>query len=188
MQRLSAIIGVWLLALSGAMAQEQIAGRTLELVFQVEPLVFKVESFAPKVENIAGQVQALQVKETATETRIELPADILFDFDKDQIRGTAEPALKQAAELIRKAAKGTVRIEGHTDSKGADAYNVALSQRRARSVQKWLTEQGALSGVRFAIQGFGKSRPAVSNTKPDGSDDPDGRQKNRRVEIVFARR
>jgi outer membrane protein OmpA-like peptidoglycan-associated protein len=188
MWRHLAIVAVGLLGASGAMAQEQLVGRAIELVPRVESLVFGIENLVFKIENIGGQVQALQVKETATETRIELPADILFDFDKDQVRQTAEPALKQAADLIRANAKGTVRIEGHTDAKGADVYNLKLSQRRAQSVQIWLTERGGLRGVRFVTQGLGKNRPAAPNAKPDGSDDPEGRQKNRRVEIVFGRR
>jgi outer membrane protein OmpA-like peptidoglycan-associated protein len=182
----SLIFALASVATSSAVAQDSISGRTLDLVFKVEPLVLKIETLATKAENIAGKVQSLQVKETATETRIELPADILFDFDKDQIRPGAEPTLRQAAELIRKSAKGAVRIEGHTDAKGKDAYNLALSQRRARSVQKWLVDEGRVN-ARFDIQGFGKSRPTAPNTKSDGSDDPEGRQKNRRVEIVFSK-
>jgi outer membrane protein OmpA-like peptidoglycan-associated protein len=140
-----------------------------------------------RVEDLGGRVQALQIKETTTETRIELPADILFDFDKADIRAAAEPALKQAAEVIRKGARGTVRIEGHTDGKGAPAYNQKLSERRAAAVQKWLAER---EGVRakFAITGFGASKPVAPNVKPDGTDDPEGRQQNRRVEIVFGKR
>ena len=179
----SLIFALASVATSSAVAQDK---RTLDLVFKVEPLVLKVETLAAKAENIAGKVQSLQVKETATETRIELPADILFDFDKDQIRPGAEPTLRQAPELIRKSAKGAVCIEGHTDAKGKDAYNLALSQRRARSVQKWLVDEGRVN-ARFDIQGFGKSRPAAPNTKSDGSDDPEGRQRNRRVEIVFSK-
>jgi outer membrane protein OmpA-like peptidoglycan-associated protein len=181
MWRAFAAVLIGTLCASGALAQQPISGKVIDLVFKVENLAFKVE-------DLAGKVQTLRVKETKTETRIELPADILFDFDKADIRSAAEPALKQVAELVRKSARGTVRIEGHTDSKGSDSYNVRLSQRRAQSVQKWLVEREGMRGVRFAIQGFGKSRPAVPNTKPDGSDDPEGRQKNRRVEIVFTRR
>lgn len=182
----SLIFALACVATSSAVAQQDISGRTLDLVFKVEPLVLKVETLASKAENIAGKIQSLQVKETATETRIELPADILFDFDKDQLRPGAETTLRQAAELIRKSAKGAVRIEGHTDAKGKDAYNLALSQRRARSVQKWLVDEGRVN-VRFDVQGFGKSRPTAPNTKSDGSDDPEGRQRNRRVEIVFSK-
>jgi outer membrane protein OmpA-like peptidoglycan-associated protein len=117
-----------------------------------------------------------------------LSGDILFDFDKTDIRPAAQPALKQAAEVISKGARGTVVIEGHTDSKGTPAYNQRLSERRAQSVQKWLVEREGLRSIGFTPKGFGATRPVAPNTKPDGSDDPAGRQKNRRVEIVFRRR
>ncbi len=90
--------------------------------------------------------------------------------------------------MISQTVKGTVRIEGHTDSKGAPAYNQKLSEQRAASVKNWLVEHGGLKKVGFQTKGFGASNPAAPNTKPDGSDDPEGRQKNRRVEIVFLHR
>jgi outer membrane protein OmpA-like peptidoglycan-associated protein len=55
-------------------------------------------------------------------------------------------------------------------------------------VQKWLVEREGLRGMRFQTKGFGAERPVAPNAKPDGSDDPEGRQKNRRVEIVFGKR
>lgn len=172
-----------------ALAQEQLVAKPVDLVFAVETLVFKVESFAGgRTQSLAPQVLDLQVKETATETRIELPADVLFDFDKADIRPTAADALSTAAAMIRKGAKGTVRIEGHTDGKGKPGYNQKLSERRAASVQKWLVDREALRTTKFAARGYGATKPAVANTKPDGSDDPEGRQKNRRVEIVFGKK
>jgi outer membrane protein OmpA-like peptidoglycan-associated protein len=158
------------------------------LAMQTQDLVFQVLDLAFKVENLGGAVQSLQVKETALETRIELPSDILFDFDKADIRPAAAAALKQVGDLLRTSARGTVRIEGHTDAKGSDSYNMRLSQRRAQSVQKWLVEREGLRDMRFATHGFGESKPIAPNSKPDGTDDPEGRQKNRRVEIVFGRR
>jgi outer membrane protein OmpA-like peptidoglycan-associated protein len=68
-----------------------------------------------------------------------------------------------------------VRIEGFTDSKGAPDYNVGLSNARAGSVEKWLIAQQGLQGAGFATRGFGATRFAAPNTKPDGSDDPAGR-------------
>ena len=155
------------------------AGTNLKM--QVLDLVFKVE-------DIGGKVLDLQVKETETEIRIELAADVLFDFDKADIRSDARKSLKQVADIIKEKAKGPVRVEGHTDSKGSDAYNQKLSDRRANSVKDWLVKKGGLNDVRFSTAGFGAKKPAVSNTKPDGSDDPDGRQKNRRVEIVIGKK
>jgi outer membrane protein OmpA-like peptidoglycan-associated protein len=164
-----------------------LAGATRDLVFVAIDLVpSRPLDLEFRVENVSSEVQALQVRETATETRIELPADILFDFDKADIRAAAETALNQAAEVIRKGARGTVRIEGHTDGKGTPAYNQKLSERRAAAVRKWLAERAGLR-VKFATKGFGAAKPVAPNVKPDGSDHPDGRQKNRRVEIVFGR-
>ena len=160
---------------TGLAAEE--SGTVQNLKMQVLDLVFKVE-------DLAGKVQDLQLKETDTEIRIELAADVLFDFDKANIRPQAEQALKQVATIIREKAKGTVRVEGHTDSKGSDPYNQKLSVGRANSVKNWLVQKEGLKNVRFSTAGFGAKKPVVSNTKSDGSDDPEGRQKNRRVEII----
>jgi outer membrane protein OmpA-like peptidoglycan-associated protein len=137
------------------------------------------------IEDMGGKVQALEVKESATEVRIELAADVLFDFDKAVILPKAQPTLKQAAQVIREKARGAVRIEGHTDAKGSDTYNQRLSQRRAAAVQSWFIRKEGLGNVSFTTEGFGARRPVAPNKKPDGSDDPEGRQRNRRVEIII---
>jgi outer membrane protein OmpA-like peptidoglycan-associated protein len=137
--------------------------------------------------DLGAKPRDLAVKESATEVRIELAADVLFDFDKADIRPKAQEALKQVASLIRERGKlrSPVVIEGHTDGKGSDSYNQKLSDRRAAAVKTWLVQEEGLKDVSFRTQGFGAKRPVAPNTKPDGSDDPDGRQKNRRVEIVL---
>jgi len=154
----------------------------------VENPKFQILDLIYKVEDIGGKIVDLQVKETPTEIRIELAADVLFDFDKADIRPDAHKALSQTAGIIREKAKGLVRIEGHTDAKGSDPYNQKLSDRRAKSVRDWLVKNEGLKNVRFQTSGCGAQKPAVPNTKPDGSDDSDGRQKNRRVEIVIGRK
>jgi outer membrane protein OmpA-like peptidoglycan-associated protein len=80
----------------------------------------------------------LEVRETPTEPRIELPGDVLFDFDKGDIRPDAEPTLRQTAEIIQRYPRATVAIAGYADAKGADTYNLQLSKRRATSVKAWL--------------------------------------------------
>ena len=147
---------------------------------KVLDIVFKVEGFG-------GQVVDLQVKETETEVRIELAADVLFDFDKDTLLPKAEDTLKKAASFVRERAVGVVQIEGHTDAKGDDAYNQRLSERRAESVRRWFTRNG-LGDVQFSSRGFGETRPVAPNSKDGGADDPEGRQKNRRVEIVIRKK
>jgi outer membrane protein OmpA-like peptidoglycan-associated protein len=135
-----------------------------------------------------GKIVDLQIKETPAEIRIELAADVLFDFDKSDIRPDAQKVLGQAAAVIKEKARGTVRVEGHTDSKGSEAYNQKLSDRRAQSVKNWFVKNEGLKNVRFQTKGFGAETPIVPNTKPDGSDDPEGRQKNRRVEIIIGKK
>lgn len=166
-----------LLLLCWAAAQER--GKVLDQ----EP--GKVLGLVFRVEDIGGKVQELQVKESAAEVRIELAADVLFDFDKAEILPKAQSALKQAAALIRDKARGATRIEGHTDAKGSDAYNQKLSERRALAVKAWLTNKEGLRNAQFLTQGFGARKPKTPNQKPDGADNPEGRQQNRRVEIIF---
>ena len=178
MERPPVVLVVLLLAAaSAARAQEQELPPGAKL--KVLDLVFRVE-------DIGGRVNDIQVRETDTELRIELAADVLFDFDKATLQPAAEETLTKAAQIIRDKATRAVRIEGHTDSKGDDAYNQRLSERRADAVRKWLASHG-LSGLKFSARGLGETQPIASNTKPDGSDDPDGRRKNRRVEIVIAK-
>lgn len=152
---------------------------------QAGDLKIKILDLVFRVDDLGGKVQDLQVKETGQEIRIELAADVLFDFDKADLRPAAQNTLHQAAGIIQGKAKGAVRIEGHTDSKGNDAYNQKLSERRAASVKAWFIDKEGLGNVEFTTQGFGAKKPVTSNTKLDGSDDPDGRQKNRRVEIIL---
>jgi outer membrane protein OmpA-like peptidoglycan-associated protein len=128
--------------------------------------------------------ERIDARETAQEIRIELAADVLFDFDKADIRPDAAAALTEAAELIRQKSRGPVRVEGYTDSKGGDAYNQKLSERRAASVAQWLKNHAGLKSTEFHTAGFGARQPVAPNNKPDGSDDPEGRQKNRRVSLI----
>lgn len=156
-----------------------------DLVFRVMDLAGRVTDLQGKETAMAAKIQNMQVKETGAEIRIELAADVLFDFDKADILPKAQTALKQVASIIREKAKGKVRIEGHTDSKGSDAYNQKLSEQRAQAVKTWLSDKEGVQSVDFETQGFGAKKPVVPNKKPDGSDDPEGRQKNRRVEIIL---
>jgi outer membrane protein OmpA-like peptidoglycan-associated protein len=145
----------------------------------------KILDLVYRVEDMGGKVQDMEVKETATDVRIDLSADVLFDFDKSDLLPKAQQTLSQAAGVIHDKAKGTVRIDGYTDAKGSETYNQRLSERRAVAVETWFKTRGNLQSVSFVTRGFGAKNPVAANTKPDGSDDPGGRQKNRRVEIVI---
>lgn len=144
--------------------------------------VFVASEVAPdRIETTRGLLTELKARRSDGAIVVDLPADVLFDFDKATIRPDAEPALARAAELLKSYPGAQITIGGHTDAKGDDAYNEALSLRRARSVADRL--QSPAAGRSIKAEGFGERRPVAPNTRPDGADDPDGRQKNRRVEI-----
>ena len=124
--------------------------------------------------------------ETEQEVRLELSSDVLFDFDSAAIKAAARPSLETAARLIRDEALGDVRVEGHTDSKGENDYNQTLSEQRAASVRDWLAADGGLDDRTFVTTGFGETQPVTPN-EIDGVDDPLGRQRNRRVEIIITK-
>ena len=132
--------------------------------------------------------QALKARETEqNEIVIDLPSDVLFDFDQSTLRPDAIPVLAQAAQLIAAYPQAPVCINGHTDSKGSDSYNQALSLRRARAVAAQLQSGQTAQEMQRTMQvrGLGESVPVAANTLPDGTDNPEGRQRNRRVEIII---
>lgn len=117
---------------------------------------------------------------------VDLPGDVLFDFDQSDLRADALPVLDRVVALLAAFPARAAVVGGHTDAKGGDAYNDALSRRRAESVHRYLAERdAAASARRYDVRGYGKRRPVAPNAHADGSDDPAGRQKNRRVEIVL---
>jgi outer membrane protein OmpA-like peptidoglycan-associated protein len=117
----------------------------------------------------------------------ELPGDALFDFNEFKIRDDAKAELTKLGPVISARTGYGISIEGHTDSKGDGAYNMKLSRQRAQAVAQWLIENKLAKAGDLKTVGFGKSRPKVSNVKPNGQDDPDGRALNRRVEIRFTK-
>ena len=125
--------------------------------------------------------QALKARETEqNEIVIDLPSDVLFDFDQSTLRPDAIPVLAQAAQLIAAYPQAPVCINGHTDSKGSDEYNQTLSENRAQAVLKALQQQTPLNNIQ--AHGFGETLPVAPN-EVDGKDSPSNRQLNRRVEI-----
>lgn len=99
-----------------------------------------------------------------------------FAFDSAEIDPSSSVVLDVVAQTLRDNPGFRVRVEGHTDSVGADAYNQQLSQRRAESVRRYLVGQG-VSAARLEAAGYGESRPVTSN------DTEEGRSLNRRVEL-----
>jgi outer membrane protein OmpA-like peptidoglycan-associated protein len=134
------------------------------------------------VQQVRQAMQDLGAKETDLEVHVELPADVLFDFDKADIRADATSALASVATIIRAYPSGSAALEGHTDAKGDDTYNQRLSERRAESVRRWLADKERIDAGKLSARGWGERRPVATN----GTDQ--GRQKNRRVEVVIRKR
>lgn len=139
------------------------------------------------VSALTGAVSGLNTRVTDMGLVIDLPADALFDFDQASLTPAAEAQLRKAADVIRQAPPGALRIIGHTDDRGEDAYNQRLSTARAETVAGWLKQQVGVRTRAFAVSGKGESAPIAPNARPDGSDDPAGRARNRRVEVVVPR-
>lgn len=115
---------------------------------------------------------------------VTLSADVLFAFDSADLQPTAEPGLTEARDLLTRAT-GAVTIVGHTDDVGTDEYNDDLSLRRAESVRQALSAALAAAGVEAVVDGRGEREPVAPNANEDGSDNPEGRQRNRRVTVAI---
>lgn len=104
--------------------------------------------------------------------------DVLFDFEEASLRPEANSLIRQAAEYLQENPDRIAIVEGHTDHTGDKRYNQMLSDARSESVKQKLLRFG-VAEKRIKTTGFGETQPVASNKTPDG------RQANRRVEIVF---
>jgi len=166
-------------ALGPARGGKKISGRVIDIL-GMEARAIKVT-----MEQLKTNLQDLGARETDTGYQIELSGDVLFDFNKWDIREDAEETLQKVAEIILGFKSSRVEITGHTDSKGSEEYNLMLSKKRADSVKNWMVKKAKIPPEIIETKGCGETKPAVENTLPDGSDNPEGRQKNRRVEFYI---
>lgn len=139
------------------------------------------------VSGLSAGVSGLERRVTDSTVVLSLAADTLFEFDRADLDPDATANLQLVADAIRAGAPGGIEIHGYTDSKGGDAYNQALSARRAEAVAAWMRQQVGVRLRAFAVDGRGEADPVAPNSRPDGSDSPEGRARNRRVEIVIPR-
>jgi outer membrane protein OmpA-like peptidoglycan-associated protein len=126
-----------------------------------------------------AQLEALQARQTARGMMLTLGNNVLFDSNGDTLKPGADEALTRVAQFMQTQPSTKLRIEGHTDSRGSDSYNDALSQRRAQAVARALMERG-VDPSRIQAVGRGMELPVATN------DSPAGRQQNRRVELIFS--
>lgn len=108
--------------------------------------------------------------------------NIYFDYDKNDIRSDAAFELNKLVVLLNDNPEIKIEMGSHTDSIASDAYNNELSQRRANSTVEYLIQHG-IATDRLSAKGYGESVPVARNTNPDGTDNPEGRARNRRTEF-----
>jgi outer membrane protein OmpA-like peptidoglycan-associated protein len=129
-------------------------------------------------DKLRQDLSALQAQQTDRGMVLTL-GDVLFDTGRAELQPGAYETLEKVATFLRGNAGFQVIVEGHTDSQGSDEYNLQLSERRAQAVRTALTGRG-IDGTRIRARGLGEQLPVAGNS------DAAGRQRNRRVEIVFS--
>lgn len=155
----------------------------LKLSAKMVRIIGVVSAINMNTAEIKRDLKDLNAAVSDTEIRIAMAGDVLFDFDKWNIRQDAEAQLKKVINIIAASKSTEITISGHTDSKGSAEYNLKLSRQRAQAVKDWIVKNSSISESSVRISGYGETRPAAPNSKEDGSDNPEGRQKNRRVEF-----
>jgi outer membrane protein OmpA-like peptidoglycan-associated protein len=123
-------------------------------------------------------LEGAKVERIGEGIKVTFESGLLFDVDKAALRAASQENLQDLARILNKYPDTNILIEGHTDSTGADDYNLALSKRRAESVSHYLA-QLEVKASRFSIMGYGEEQPIVTN------DTEEGRQQNRRVDLAI---
>jgi outer membrane protein OmpA-like peptidoglycan-associated protein len=134
----------------------------------------------------SGQAGAFpEITETARGIVITLPSTF-FAFDRSELDNQARGVVDRIAQVMKhpRATTRKISLEGHTDNVGTAEYNLSLSKRRVDAVAAEMVKQG-MQADRVTTQAFGETRPVAPNRNADGTDNPVGRAKNRRVEAVI---
>lgn len=178
-----------LLGLSMMLVQVLPAGSHPDTSRALDPGTDRVLEIHGTVLEILSRVDATGVASTESPSaaRVQLAGDVLFEFNKADLKPQAQAILADVGRDIDTKAKGPVMIDGYTDSVGDATYNQMLSQQRAAAVQRALQPLVNAAGVTLIPSGHGAADPIAPNTNPDGSDNPAGRAQNRRVTVSFAK-
>jgi outer membrane protein OmpA-like peptidoglycan-associated protein len=164
--------------------------RSLSLVLALAAAPGVVDIELPVVDlqyETASLDDSVQTAESSKQVEVTLAADVLFRFDKAALSPRARARIGEVTARISQADPARVKIDGYTDSKGSDSYNLGLSRRRAAAVAVALRRRLGGAGPRLAARGHGEADPVAANRRKDGGDNPKGRARNRRVTITFPR-
>jgi outer membrane protein OmpA-like peptidoglycan-associated protein len=144
-------------------------------------LFYSENVYVPKTEDYKELIKLIELEKIKVGERIILK-NIFFEFDKADLLPESKMELDRLVELLNRYPAMKIEISGHTDSKGNDEYNLKLSQARAQAVVDYLISKG-ISKDRLQAKGYGETKPIAPNQNPDGSDNEEGRQLNRRTEF-----
>jgi peptidoglycan-associated lipoprotein len=155
------------------------------ILSSVSPFTTVGKSVAPEtlkelITNIT--LDTIMVLDRLEKNKIFVLNNIYFELDKSDIRVDAAVELDKLVELLNDNPEIKIEMSSHTDSIASNTYNIQLSQRRAESTVAYLIRKG-IAAERMVAKGYGEEKPIARNTNPDGSDNPDGRQRNRRTEF-----
>ncbi len=139
-----------------------------------------LESLKELVTNIT--LDTILVLDRKERNKIFVLENIYFGYDSAVIRKEAAKELDNLVTILTDNSDLKIEMGSHTDSIASDVYNIQLSQRRAEATVNYLIKKG-IDPTRLVAKGYGESKPIARNTNPDGSDNPVGRQRNRRTEF-----
>lgn len=139
-----------------------------------------LESLKELITNIT--LDTILVLDRKERNKIFVLENIYFDYNESYIRADAAKELDKLVTLLNDNTDLKIEMGSHTDSVASEAYNIELSQRRAESTVNYLIRNG-IDPARLVAKGYGESKPIARNTNPDGTDNPAGRQRNRRTEF-----
>lgn len=137
----------------------------LPISFKVVNIIGVVSEIKFDMKKIKENLNILKAKVTDTQIKIDLSGDVLFDFDKCNIREDANIELQKVLSIIKAYKSTEIIISGHTDSKGSDEYNLKLSLKRANSVKEWFLINSSLPSSSLKTFGYGEKKPIASNKK-----------------------
>jgi outer membrane protein OmpA-like peptidoglycan-associated protein len=131
-----------------------------------------------QAEEIKNEIPGAKVERVEEGIKVEFNEKILFEFSKSDLSAAAKTNLDKLVEVLNKYPNTNIEVQGHTDSRGTDEYNMGLSERRANTVADYLKSKG-IANNRITTKGFGESAPGYTN------DTPEGMAQNRRVEFLI---
>lgn len=153
--------------------------RALELMKDKHHQVHQISRVVPNCQPAAEPVTPPPAPIVINETLESIELKVLFDTDKSIVKPMYNDEIQRVADYMNRHPNSTATIEGHTDSRASDKYNLALSQRRVDAVRKVLIDHFGIAGNRLNAIGYGESSPVATN------DTAEGRQQNRRVVAIF---